>query len=168
MTFFIENENDTDFGFDESELIKAVCLKAFSSEGAPVDSSSVNVLITDSETVREMNSGFRGIDSTTDVLSFPNLDFETPSDFDIPDERKADYTDPETGELLIGDIILNADRVFSQAEEYGHSVKRELAFLTAHSCLHLCGYDHMTPEEEKIMISKQETILNELGITRGN
>ena len=168
MTFFIENENDTDFGFDESELIKAVCLKAFSSEGAPVDSSSVNVLITDSETVREMNSGFRGIDSTTDVLSFPGLEFDEPSDFNISEDRKADCIDPESGELVLGDIVLNADRIFSQAEEYGHSIKREMAFLLAHSCLHLCGYDHMTEDEEKVMFSKQEAVLESLGITRGD
>ena len=70
--------------------------------------------------------------------------------------------------MLLGDIILNADRIFSQAEEFGHSVKREMAFLTAHSCLHLCGYDHMTPEEEKEMFSRQDMILDRLGITRGN
>ena len=168
MTFYIENETEEDFGFDESGLIRTVCLEAFSSEGAPVDNASVNVLITDSEGIRQLNRDYRGIDSPTDVLSFPNIDFERPSDFTVPDERKADYTDPETGELLLGDIILNADRIFSQAEEFGHSVKREMAFLTAHSCLHLCGYDHMTPDEEKDMFYRQENILDRLGITRGN
>lgn len=168
MTFYIENETEEEFGFDESGLIRTVCLEAFSSEGAPVDNASVNVLITDSEGIRQLNRDYRGIDSPTDVLSFPNIDFERPSDFTVPDERKADYTDPETGELLLGDIILNADRIFSQAEEFGHSVKREMAFLTAHSCLHLCGYDHMTSDEEKDMFSRQENILDRLGITRGN
>lgn len=168
MTFYIENETEEEFGFDESGLIRSVCLEAFSSQGAPVDNASVNVLITDSEGIRQLNRDYRGIDSPTDVLSFPNIDFERPSDFTVPDERKADYTDPETGELLLGDIILNADRIFSQAEEFGHSVKREMAFLTAHSCLHLCGYDHMTSDEEKDMFSRQENILDRLGITRGN
>ena len=168
MTFYIENETDSDFGFDESELIRTVCLEAFSSEGAPTDSASVNVLITDSDGIRQLNRDYRNIDSPTDVLSFPNIDFDEPSDFSIPDDRRADYTDPETGEMLLGDIILNADRIFSQAEEFGHSVKREMAFLTAHSCLHLCGYDHMTPEEEKEMFSRQDMILDRLGITRGN
>ncbi len=166
MTFFVENESGRDFGFDHEELIMTVCEKAFASENAPVDNLSVNVTITDSEGIREMNREFRDIDSPTDVLSFPNLDFEEPSDFDIPDERKASYTDPETGELLMGDIVLNADRVFSQAEEFGHSVKREMAFLVVHSCLHLCGYDHMTEDEEKCMFEKQDAILNELGIVR--
>ena len=168
MTFFVENETDADFGFDASELIRTVCERAFSSEGAPVDASCVNVFITDSEGIRELNASYRGIDSPTDVLSFPGLDFDEPSDFDISDDRKADCMDPESGELVLGDIVLNADRIFSQAEEYGHSVKREMAFLLAHSCLHLCGYDHMTEEEEKVMFSKQEAVLESLGITRGN
>lgn len=168
MTFFVENETDADFGFDASELIRTVCERAFSSEGAPVDASCVNVFITDSEGIRELNASYRGIDSPTDVLSFPGLDFDKPSDFDIPDDRKADCIDPESGELILGDIVLNADRIFSQAKEYGHSVKREMAFLTAHSCLHLCGYDHMTEDEEKVMFSKQEAVLESLGITRGN
>ena len=168
MNIYIEKESDKDFAFDENTLIKTVVQQAFKSEGAPVSSACVNVLITDSEGIRELNRQYRGIDSPTDVLSFPNLDFVSPSDFDIPEDRKADYTDPETGELILGDIILNADRIFSQAEEYGHSVRREMAFLVAHSCLHLCGYDHMTPPEEKEMISKQEEILGALGITRGD
>ena len=168
MNIYIEKETDTDFAFDENVLIKTVVERAFSSEGAPVDSACVNVLITDNEGIRQLNNDYRGIDSPTDVLSFPNLDFDKPSQFDVPEDRKADYTDPETGELILGDIILNVDRIFSQAEEFGHSVKREMAFLTAHSCLHLCGYDHMTPDEEKVMFSKQEEILEKLGITRGN
>lgn len=168
MNIYIEKETDTDFAFDENAVIKQVVERAFASEGAPVDAACVNVLITDNEGIRELNRDYRNIDSPTDVLSFPNLDFETPADFNIPDDRKVDYTDPETGELILGDIILNVDRIFSQAEEFGHSIKRETAFLVAHSCLHLCGYDHMTPDEEKVMISKQEEILNSLGITRGD
>ena len=168
MNIYIEKEVDTDFAFDENVLIKTVAEHAFQSEGAPVSNACVNVLITDSEGIRELNKDYRGIDSPTDVLSFPNLDYDTPSDFDIPEDRKVDYTDPETGELILGDIILNADRIISQAEEYGHSIKREMAFLVAHSCLHLCGYDHMTKPEEEEMISKQEDILNSLGITRGD
>ncbi|MBO7096081.1 MAG: rRNA maturation RNase YbeY [Lachnospiraceae bacterium] len=168
MTFFVDNETEADFGFDASELIRTVCERTFLSEGAPTECSCVNIVITDSEGIRELNASYRGIDSPTDVLSFPGLDFDKPSDFDIPDDRKADCIDPESGELILGDIVLNADRIFSQAKEYGHSVKREMAFLTAHSCLHLCGYDHMTEDEEKVMFSKQEAVLESLGITRGN
>jgi len=168
MTFFVENETDSDFGFDPSGLIRTVCERTFSSEGAPVDASCLNVIITDSEGIRELNASYRGIDSPTDVLSFPGLEFDEPSDFNISEDRKADCIDPESGELVLGDIVLNADRIFSQAEEYGHSIKREMAFLLAHSCLHLCGYDHMTEDEEKVMFSKQEAVLESLGITRGD
>ena len=69
---------------------------------------------------------------------------------------------------MLGEIMICAEKVYAQAEEYGHSIKREMAFLVAHSCLHLCGYDHMTKPEEEEMISKQEDILNSLGITRGD
>ena len=79
-----------------------------------------------------------------------------------------EYLDPETGLLPLGDMAISYEKAKAQAEEFGHSVKREMAFLTAHSCLHLCGYDHMTPDEEKVMFSKQEEILEKLGITRGN
>ena len=100
------------------------------------------------------------------MLSFPNVDFREPSVFDIDEDMEADYFHPETGELILGDIIISVDKVNQQALEYGHSEKREFAFLVAHSMLHLCGYDHMTPDEEQEMISKQEFVLNNLGITR--
>ena len=100
------------------------------------------------------------------MLSFPNLDFETPADFSHLEEHEADYFDPESGELLLGDIILSADKVKEQAESYGHSELREFAFLIAHSMLHLCGYDHMEPEEAQVMEAKQEEVLAGLHITR--
>ena len=84
----------------------------------------------------------------------------------MAEEGEADYFDPESGELLLGDIIISADKVKEQAQKYGHSEKREFAFLTAHSMLHLCGYDHMAEEEAKLMEQKQEEVLTVLGITR--
>lgn len=74
---------------------------------------------------------------------------------------------PDTGELVLGDIMISVDKVREQAESYGHSTKREFAFLVAHSMLHLCGYDHMEPEEAEVMEQKQEELLTGLGITRG-
>jgi len=82
------------------------------------------------------------------------------------EENEADYFQPDSGELILGDIILSADRICSQAEAYGHSLKREFAFLVAHSMLHLCGYDHETDEEAAVMEHRQDAILNGLGITR--
>ena len=78
-----------------------------------------------------------------------------------------DYFDPETGELILGDIVLCADKILSQAREYGHSVERELGFLTAHSMLHLFGYDHMEEAEREDMERRQEDILKQLDLTRG-
>ena len=106
------------------------------------------------------------MDSETDVLSFPNVDFAGEGEFDMDPHREADYFDPDTGELVLGDIMISVDRVLSQAEAYGHSVRREFAFLVAHSMLHLCGYDHMEEAEREIMEARQEEILAELGITR--
>ena len=100
------------------------------------------------------------------MLSFPNVDFETEGVFDIDEDAEADYFDPDTGELILGDICISLDKVREQAEEYGHSLRREYAFLIAHSMLHLCGYDHMEPEEAARMEAKQEEILQTLGITR--
>lgn len=106
------------------------------------------------------------MDSETDVLSFPNIAFESAGDFASVELCEADCFDPDSGELILGDIILSADRVLTQASEYGHSVLREFAFLTAHSMLHLCGYDHMEEREAAVMEEKQENVLKKLGITR--
>ena len=112
-----------------------------------------------------MNRQFRGIDAPTDVLSFPMIPFETPADYQILDQDES-FFDLDTEELLLGDIMISAERVISQAEDYGHSIKREFCFLVAHSMLHLLGYDHMVPEEAAIMEQKQEAALEKLGITR--
>ena len=106
------------------------------------------------------------MDRVTDVLSFPMHEYDTPGDFDELDPDGFDDFDPETGNLLLGDIVLCIPRVKSQAEEYGHSTLREFAFLIAHSALHLIGYDHMDPEGEQEMQEKQKAALDGLGITR--
>ena len=126
----------------------------------------VNILLTDNEGIREYNREYRDIDRETDVLSFPNLEFSVPGEYVVTKEDEANCLDFDTGALYLGDIILSVQRIHSQAEEYGHSVKREMAFLIAHSMLHLSGYDHMEPEEAKVMETRQEQALLELGITR--
>ena len=165
MTFYVENETDFEFDFDMKSVAEDVANEVLDSEGCDYE-VQINLLLTDNDGIHEYNRQFRDIDRETDVLSFPNLNFETPSDFDIPEEMEADFFDPDTGELILGDIIISKDRVLEQAENYGHSVKREFAFLVAHSMLHLCGYDHMEPEESKVMEEKQEAVLQKLGITR--
>lgn len=165
MTFYIENEVDTNFPFDMKEVAEMVSEAVLEEEECPYE-VQINLVVTDNEGIRELNRECRGIDRETDVLSFPNVDYETPGCFEIDEDREADYFDPESGELMLGDIMISKDRVIEQAEEYGHSQKREFAFLVAHSMLHLCGYDHMEPEEALIMEQKQEAVLNRLGITR--
>ena len=124
------------------------------------------MLLTDDEEIHRINQEFRGIDRATDVLSFPMGDYETPSDFERLEDMAEDYFNLETGELLLGDIVISVDKVEEQAEKYGHSQTRELAFLTAHSMLHLCGYDHMEENERLVMEKKQEEILSLKGYTR--
>ena len=165
MQLYLENETEITFDFDTEEMAKNVINKVLEVEKCPFD-TEVNLLITDNEGIREYNASMRNIDVPTDVLSFPGLFFEAPSDFVIAKEEEADYTNPENGCIILGDIIISADKVLSQAEEYGHSVKREFAFLVAHSMYHLCGYDYMTPEEAAVMEKKQEEILRMLQITR--
>ena len=165
MTFYVENETDALFPFDVNQVVEQVTEAVLDAEDCPYE-VQINVLLTDNEGIHRFNKEYRGIDKETDVLSFPNLDFESPADFTIEESREADYFDPDSGELILGDIIISVDKVTEQAESYGHSTRREFAFLVAHSMLHLCGYDHMEPEEAAIMERKQELILNGLGITR--
>ena len=127
---------------------------------------STLVLATDEGKLSDApNLEFRGIDRPTDVLSFPMLDYETPGEFDFLEERP-DCFDPETGELALGDIMISKEKVVEQAEEYGHSILREYAFLIAHSMLHLTGYDHMEEEERVVMEQKQKEIMERLNILR--
>lgn len=167
MTFYVENETGTEFSFDVEEVAGKVAWAVLNSEGCPYE-VQINLVLTDNAGIKELNSDFRGIDRETDVLSFPNLDFEKEGCFEIEEDREADYFDPETGELILGDIMISVEKLAEQAQAYGHSKKREFAFLVAHSMLHLCGYDHMTKEEAKVMEEKQEAVLLGLGITRDN
>ncbi|WP_026494735.1 rRNA maturation RNase YbeY [Butyrivibrio sp. WCD3002] len=166
MIFFVENETEAKFDFDIEEVAKAVAEMALEKENCPFD-VQLSLLITDDEGIREMNRDFRGIDSPTDVLSFPNISYEKPGDFEAAlGEQAVDITDPDSGLIVLGDIVINENRVREQAAEFGHSEKREFAFLVAHSMLHLCGYDHMEEDEAKVMEDKQEKVLEALSITR--
>lgn len=165
MTFYVENETPVTFPFSVEDTVRLVAEKALDTENCPYE-VQVNVLLTDNDGIHTFNKEYRGIDRETDVLSFPNLDFEKEGEFQIAEEDEADYFDPDTGELILGDIIISVDKVKEQAESYGHSLKREFAFLVAHSMLHLCGYDHMEEEEAAVMEQKQEAILRALNITR--
>ena len=166
MTINIEYETDNKLEIPYETIIHEVVEESLDYENCPYE-SEVNVLITGNEEICQINQEFRTIDRPTDVLSFPMVEFETPSDFSFLEEASAfDCFNPESGELLLGDIVISVDKVLEQAEKYGHSQTREFAFLVAHSMLHLCGYDHMEEEERLLMERKQEEILNRRGYMR--
>ena len=165
MTSYVENESGVTFPFDLKELLDKIMETVMEMENCPYE-TTVNLLLTDNEGIRVYNRDYRGLDQETDVLSFPNILFGKEGDFSVVEEDEADYFDPDSGELLLGDIILSAQRVEAQAQEYGHSLLREFAFLTAHSMFHLCGYDHMIPQEAAVMDKKQKEVLERLNITR--
>ena len=138
MTFYVENETEVEFDFSVEDTVRDVMAAVLDSEDCPFE-SEINVLLTDNAGIHQFNMQYRQIDRPTDVLSFPNLSYESPSDFENAAENEADCFNPETGELVLGDIIISVDKVKEQAQNYGHSEKREFAFLVAHSMLHLCG-----------------------------
>lgn len=119
-------------------------------EKLDVDGVFTVIFISD-EVMHEMNNKYRGIDRTTDVLSFALNDEEDNFESDIS---------------MLGDIYVSIPKMVSQSLEYGHSEKRELSFLVIHGLLHLLGYDHMNKEDEKVMFSLQEEVLSDAGITK--
>ena len=148
------NEQDKLSPPENFEELVEKCARAALEEEQIEDDAEVSVTLVDNERIRELNNEFREIDRETDVLSFP-----------LGDENGFE-TNPDTDAILLGDIVISLEKAQSQAEEYGHSFLREVAFLLTHSLFHLLGYDHMTPDEEKEMFAKQEKVLEKLGITR--
>lgn len=165
MTINIDYEAEKKLDLPYKKIITDIVEEALDYENCPYE-AEVNVVLTDNEEIRQMNLEARNIDSATDVLSFPMIDYEIASDFAHVEESAEDYFNLETGELMLGDIMISVDKVEEQAEKYGHSITRELAFLVAHSMLHLCGYDHMVEEERLEMEQKQNEILERRGYPR--
>lgn len=165
MTVNIEYEAEKELGIPYEEIINDVVEASLDYEGCPYE-AEVNVVLTDNQAIHEVNREYRDVDAPTDVLSFPMLEYEEPSNFDDVEEAFADCFNPESGELMLGDIMISVEKVEEQAEKYGHSTTRELAFLVAHSMLHLCGYDHMEDEERLVMEQKQNEILESRGYRR--
>lgn len=164
MSVNIENEYEKELSLDFKDIIRKATAEALRYEGCPFD-CEINVLLTDDSEIEKMNEEYRDIKKSTDVLSFPMIEYSEPADF-TGFEDEIELFDPDTGELVLGDIVVSMDHVFAQAEEYGHGPERELAFLVAHSMLHLMGYDHMEDEEREVMEKKQEEILTNCGYER--
>lgn len=141
-------------------LIQAVCQEVIKEEECDFD-AQISLTLTDNENIKKINKEYRNIDAPTDVLSFPLLEFD--EDGQII-ENEFEY---DEGMIMLGDIVISLERAKEQAKDFGHSFRREVAFLTAHSMLHLLGYDHVDDKEgEELMCQKQEAVLGGLGITR--
>lgn len=164
MTITVEAETEVKFPFDYKELATRVITFTADHEQFPFE-AEVNLLLVDNEAIHKINREYRNIDRPTDVLSFPLLSYDEAGNFDGI-EASDDNFNPDTGEVMLGDIIISVDKVTEQADTYGHSEMREFAFLIVHSMLHLFGYDHMEPDEAAFMENKQKKILNELNILR--
>lgn len=165
MSLNIEKEVEILFSFPYEKVAEEVINFTIEHEGFPYE-AEVNLTLTDNEGIWEVNKMYRDIDSPTDVLSFPMLSYDLPGDFSKLEENYDDNFNPDTGEILLGDILISVDRVKEQAKSYGHSEKREYAFLIVHSMLHLFGYDHMTAEDAAQMEKKQNEILTKMNIVR--
>lgn len=155
MKIYIDysNEQDKLSPPEDFERLVEECTRAALEEEEISDDAEVSVTLVDNARIREVNAEFRNIDKETDVLSFPMGD----ESFEV---------DPDNDAILLGDIVISLEKAQAQAEEYGHSFQREVAFLITHSLFHLLGYDHMTADEEAEMFAKQERVLEKLGITR--
>ena len=166
MTLNLDMDADyqKEFDFDLEETGKKVMEGTLDHEDCPYE-AEVNLVLTDNEEIRRTNREFRDIDRETDVLSFPMLEYDRPGDFSHAEEDESCFN-PDTGELILGDIMISVPKLKEQAEAYGQSQLREYAFLITHSLLHLMGYDHMEEGEAALMEDKQREILETLGITR--
>ncbi|MGB9780784.1 MAG: rRNA maturation RNase YbeY [Caldanaerobacter sp.] len=136
-------------------------IKVTLEEEEVIDEVEVSVSFVDNEEIKKLNKYYRGIDSPTDVLSFPLMEFE-----EVEEENGEESEEEWKGAYPIGDIVISLEKAKEQAEEYGHSFEREVAYLTVHSMLHLLGYDHEKEEEKKVMREKEERIMEKLGLRR--
>ena len=166
MSIHIEYETELSLGIASEDIITKVIDTALDMYECPYE-AEVNVILTDNSSIAAINEEYRNLARPTDVLSFPMLEYDMPGDFSMIDQLpEEECFDPDSGELLLGDIIISVEKVIEQAETYGHSKERELGFLTAHSMLHLFGFDHMEDEERKNMEVRQEEVLERVGLRR--
>ncbi|WAM32903.1 rRNA maturation RNase YbeY [Caldicellulosiruptor morganii] len=158
MKIYIQNQQDK-YLIDES-ISKIIedsilnTLKIFMDD----DNYEISVMIVDNQFIKELNKNYRNIDRETDVLSFPIFEFKNgilQEDITIVEE-----------EIPLGDIVISIEKAYEQAEEFGHSVEREIAYLTVHSVLHLLGFDHLEENDRKLMRKYEEMVLEGMGLTR--
>ena len=165
MSFYLEEEVEVPFSFAYAKIAEELINFCLAYANFPYE-AEVNVTLTDNEGIHAINKEFRNMDKPTDVLSFPMLSYDVPGEFAFLEAEDESDFNPDTGEAMLGDIVISVDKVKEQAESYGHSELREFAFLITHSMLHLFGYDHMEEEERAEMEQMQRDILNGLNILR--
>ncbi len=165
MTVYFEDEVLLSFDFDVKKQLNTVISFVTDYVKCPYD-VEVSVTMVDKAAIRGVNEEFRGVQGETDVLSFPMMEYDAPADFDGPSFQNSMTVSPETGELMLGDIMLCSEVIREQAKEYGHSELREFSFLVVHSMFHLFGYDHIAEQDRLQMEEEQRTIMNMLGIGR--
>ena len=154
-------ETEVEVSQDVTDRIETVIRTALEEQGVELP-CEISVLLTDDEGIHQINLDMRGVDRPTDVLSFPMFELEP----GVPPEGE-DYLDPESELCPLGDMCISLERAEAQAAEFGHSVEREICYLTVHSVLHLLGYDHLDEGPMKAqMREREEAILEKLGITR--
>lgn len=151
----------TGANFKEKQLVKKVEKACFKNLGQP-DFFLIDMTVVDEDTIRALNKEARGIDKVTDVLSFPCFD-----KLDLPvSEDDFEPCDYDGKKVLLGSIMICRQRAMEQAKEYGHSYARELGFLACHGFLHILGFDHIDPDDEKVMIAHQKAIMDKAGLKR--
>lgn len=145
-------ENEQIISKELLEKMEAAAKRALELENIPEERTEISVTFVDLDEIHELNREYRGVDSPTDVLSFP--------------QYEADEEVPDFGEIILGDVVICKDKAEAQAKEFGHSIEREIVYLFTHSILHLLGYDHMEEDEKKVMRAREEEIMDYLGIPR--
>ncbi len=165
MTVYFEDEAMLTFEFDLERQLEQIISFVRDHVNCPYD-LEVSVTMVDKATIQEVNARFRDLSRPTDVLRFPMAEYDKPADFDGPAFCGSHTVDPDTNELVLGDMMLCSEVIKEQAKEYGHSEMREFSFLVVHSMLHLFGYDHILDRDRMEMEEEQRTIMNALGIRR--
>lgn len=165
MTVYFEEESGYQFDFPLQEQLDRLVSFVAGYVGCPYE-VEVSVTTQTKESIHAINRQFRQTDRPTDVLSFPMMEYDAPADFEGEAFQGSMTVSPETGELMLGDIVLCSEIIREQAQEYGHSEEREFSFLVVHSMLHLFGYDHIEDEERMEMEREQKRIMDELQIYR--
>ncbi|MCM1498629.1 MAG: rRNA maturation RNase YbeY [Clostridium sp.] len=165
MTILLEKETARDIDIAYEQIAQKVIRAALDYVECPYE-CEINILLSDNAGIQRVNKQMRDMDMPTDVLSFPMIEFEREGDFSEAGRNVPANFNADSGELMLGDIMISLDKVVTQAEEFNHSIKREFAFLLAHSMLHLFGYDHVTDREQERMEQMQEEILQGIGYTR--